>query len=287
MAFRRRRPQYNDSYGPRRGGRSLKGTIIIGLLLAAFALFKYFSNQQTNPITGEVQHVSISPEQEIAIGLQSAPRMVQQHGGLHPDLRAQEHVRMVGDRLVRNSVVRRSDYQYNFYLLRDDRVVNAFALPGGQVFITAALYGQLENEDQLAGVLGHEIGHVIHRHGAERIAKMELTQGLTGAAVIASGDYNTAQAAQMIGNIVNMKYGRDQELESDDFGVRVMMEAGYDASELIGVMDILERASGGKRQSEFMSTHPSPDNRRDRIREAIERYESGRIEYRLPFEEDM
>ena len=254
--------------------------------MAGFTLFKYFSNQQTNPITGELQHVSISPEQEIAIGLQSAPQMVQQHGGLHPDLRAQEHVRMVGDRLVRNSVVRRSDYQYNFYLLRDDRVVNAFALPGGQVFITAALYGQLENEEQLAGVLGHEIGHVIHRHGAERIAKMELTQGLTGAAVIASGDYNTAQAAQMIGNIVNMKYGRDQELESDDFGVRIMLEAGYNAEELIGVMDILERASGGNRQSEFMSTHPSPENRRERIREAIERYESGVIEYRLPFEED-
>ena len=262
----------------------MKGTIIIGLLLAGYALFKYFSNQQTNPITGEVQHVSISPEQEVAIGLQSVPRMVQQHGGLHPDQRAQDHVKMVGDRLVRNSVVRRSDYQYDFHLLRDDRLVNAFALPGGQVFITAALYGQLENEDQLAGVLGHEIGHVIHRHGAERIAKMELTQGLTGAAVIASGDYGTAQAAQMVGNLVNMKYGRDQELESDDFGVRIMVEAGYEPIELIGVMDILERASGGQSQSEFMSTHPSPDNRREKIREAIEKYQSGVYEYGLPFD---
>ena len=274
MLFRRKPHDYYDQYEPRstrrRGG--IKGTIIIALLLAGFSLFKYFSNQQTNPITGEVQHVSISPEQEVAIGLQSAPQMAQQHGGLHPDARAQEHVKMVGQRLVRNTVVSNSEYQYDFHLLRDERVVNAFALPGGQVFITAALYAKLENEDQLAGVLGHEVGHVIHRHGAERIAKMELTQGLTGAAVVASGDYNTAQAAQMIGNLINMKYGREQELESDDFGVRLMVEAGYDPEHLIGVMDILEDASGGQQRSEFTSTHPSPENRREMIREAIERY---------------
>jgi predicted Zn-dependent protease len=240
--------------------------------MAAVVFFRYYGNQQENPITGELQHVSITPEQEIALGLQSAPQMIQQHGGLHPDQRAQEHVKMVGQRLIRNSIARNSEYRYDFHLLRDPQVINAFALPGGQVFITAALYGQLENENQLAGVLGHEIGHVIHRHGAERIAKTELTQGLTGAAVIAAGDYNTAQAAQMIANVINMKYGRDQELESDDFGVRLMVEAGYDAEALIGVMDILEQASGSARQPEFMSTHPSPDNRREEIRRAIEKY---------------
>lgn len=246
--------------------------LIIGLIYAGFTLVKYYSNTQVNPITGEEQHVSLSPEQEIAIGLQSTPRMMQQHGGLHPDERAQQHVDAVGARLVNNSIARRSGYQYDFHLLADPRVINAFALPGGQVFITAALYSQLENEDQLAGILGHEIGHVIHRHGAERMAKTELTSGLTGAAVLASGDYETAQAAKMIGNLINMKYGRDQELESDDFGVRLMVEAGYDAEALIGVMDILERASGGNRKPEFQSTHPSPENRREIIREAIKKY---------------
>lgn len=274
MFRRRNEPQHGGQYGSPRRGRSLKGTLIIGLILAGVALFKYFGNQQTNPITGEVQHVSISPEQEIAIGLQSAPQMAQQHGGLHPDQRAQQHVKSVGERLIRNTVARRSEYNYDFHLLADPNVVNAFALPGGQVFITAALYGRLENEDQLAGVLGHEVGHVIHRHGAERIAKMELTQGLTGAAVVASGDYGTAQAAQMIGNIVNMKYGREQELESDDFGIRLMIEAGFDPEQLIGVMDILEQASGGgQKNPEFMSTHPSPENRREEINRAIEKYD--------------
>lgn len=266
--------QRSQQYPPRRSKRkgSLSIMLILGLCYAGFSLFKYYSHQQVNPITGETQHVSLSPEQEVAIGLQSRPQMMQQHGGLHPDQRAQAHVDAVGARLVNNSIARRSGYEYDFHLLADPTAINAFALPGGQVFITAALYSQLANEDQLAGILGHEIGHVIHRHGAERMAKMDLTQGLTGAAVLASGDYGTAQAAQMIGNLVNMKYGRDQELESDDFGVRLMVEAGYRPEDLIAVMDILEQAGGDNRQPEFQSTHPSPENRREMIRSAIEKY---------------
>ncbi|MBL0101775.1 MAG: M48 family metallopeptidase [Saprospiraceae bacterium] len=250
----------------------LKPTLIIGLVMAAFSLFKYCNNEQLNPITGEKQRVSISAEQEVALGLQSAPQMVQQYGGIHPDLRAQSLVKSVGEKLIQSTIAKQSGYPYEFHLLADPQVINAFALPGGQVFITEALFSKLENEDQLAGVLGHEVGHVIHRHGAERIAKMELTQGLTGAAVIAAGDYNSAQFAQMVANLVNMKYGRDQELESDDFGVRLMMEAGYDPKALVGVMDILESASGGERQPEFQSTHPSPENRRQKIMEAIQKY---------------
>lgn len=267
MAYRNQ-----PNYGTPRRRRSVKGTLLIGLLIAGFYFFKYWSNTQTNPITGEKQHVSISPEQEVAIGLQSAPRMAQQHGGLHPDQRAQEHVDQVGQRLIRNTIAADSEYQYDFHLLADPNVMNAFALPGGQIFITAALYAKLENESQLAGVLGHEIGHVIHRHGAERMAKMELTNGLTGAAVVASGDYNTQQAAQMIGNLINMKYGREQELESDDFGVRLMIEAGYDPNALKGVMDILEAGTEGGNRPEWQSTHPSHENRRQTIEESIEKY---------------
>ena len=276
MYRRRNSPQQYDYGGsgrrPRR--RSLASMLMIFLIVGGFSLFRYFSSSQVNEITGETQYVSISPQEEIALGLQSAPSMIQQYGGLHPDQNAQEIVDEVGERLVNNTVVRASGYRYDFHLLADANVVNAFALPGGQVFITAALYSKLKNIDQLAGVLGHEIGHVIHRHGAERIAKMELTQGLTGAAVVASGDYNTAQAAQMIGNLINMKYGRDQELESDDWGVLLMMEAGYDPYELIGVMDILEDASGGSRVPEFQSSHPSPENRREKIEESIEKYKN-------------
>lgn len=273
--YRRRQPQYGSGGGGfgRRRGMGKMG-LIIALALAGFSLFKYFSQSQYNEITGETQRVSLTPEQEIALGLQSAPQMAQQHGGLHPDQEAQDFVDMVGEKLVLNSVAKETQYQYDFHLLRDDQVVNAFALPGGQIFITAALFGRLQNEDQLAGVLGHEIGHVVARHSAERIAKQELTQGLTGAAVVAAGDYNTAQAAQMIANLISMKYGRDQELESDDLGVRFMLEAGYDPVHLIEVMEILKQASGGRKVPEFQSTHPDPENRKEKIEAAIRKYRS-------------
>ncbi|MCL4149191.1 UNVERIFIED_CONTAM: hypothetical protein GTU68_031950, partial [Idotea baltica] len=121
--------------------------------------------------------------------------------------------------------------------------------------------------DQLAGVLGHEIGHVVARHSAERIAKSGLIEGLTGAAVIASGDYGTSQMAQLIGQTINMKYGREQELQSDELGVRFMCRAGYNPEALEEVMAILAEASGGQGPPEFQSTHPSPENRVERIRE--------------------
>ena len=276
MSLYRNQPygsQGAGQYGaPRR--RTMGGGLIIAVVLAGFALCKYYSNSQFNEITGETQHVSISAEQEIALGVNSFPAMIEQYGGLHPDAEAQRFVKGIGQRIVQQSDAKKTPYQYDFHLLYDPKVVNAFALPGGQVFITQALFNQLETEDQLAGIFGHEIGHVVARHGAERIATQELTQGLTGAAVIAAGDYSSAQAAQMIAGLVNMSYGRDQELQSDDLGVRFMIQAGYDPEALVSVMEILERASGGQRQPEFMSTHPSPENRVQRIREAIAKYKT-------------
>ena len=276
MANRRYYGGTGDPYsrqGRGTGTSRFKIMLIIGLFMAGYQAFKYYSNTQTNPITGEEQRIQWTAKQEMAIGLSAAPQMAKQHGGLHPDQRARELVTSVGTRLVNNSIVRKSQYDYNFYLLRDDKTVNAFALPGGQVFITAALYGRFENEDQLAGVLGHEIGHVIHRHGAERMATSGFIQGLIQSVLIGSGgDGSVAQIANVVGNYSSMKYGREQELESDDFGVRLMIEAGYDAENLIGVMDILEEASGGSKTPEFQSSHPSPENRREKIRESIKKY---------------
>jgi predicted Zn-dependent protease len=268
---------YNSGRSILTGGsrrHNIGAGLIIGLLMAGFAVCKYYSTSQVNDVTGDTQHITITPDQEIAIGLQSTPAMIEQYGGLHPDPEGQKLVKEVGQRLVANSSAKSTPYQYDFHLLADPEVINAFALPGGQVFITAALFNKLENQDQLAGVLGHEIGHVVARHGAERIAQMELTQGLTGAAVIASGDYNTAQAAQMIANLVSMSYGRNQELKADNLGVRFMTETGYKPEEMIGVMKILEQSGSGQSQPEFLSTHPSPANRIEKIKEAIDQYKN-------------
>ncbi len=249
--------------------------LIIGLAMAAFQAFKYYTSTQTNPITGEEQRVQWNTEEEIQLGLQAVPQMAQEYGGLHPDQRAQDYLDQVGQKLVNSTIAAKTGYPYDFHLLADDQVVNAFALPGGQCFITAALFSKLKNEDQLAGVMGHEIGHVIHRHGAERSASQGFIQGLIQSVLIGTGgDQALTQVASMVGQYSSMKYGRDQELESDDFGVRLMIEAGYDPTQLIGVMDILEEASGGQKVPEFQSTHPSPENRREKIKEAIEKYKN-------------
>lgn len=282
MAYRRNtNPRYYGGTGDpysrkgRGGGTSrFKLMLIVGLAMAGFQAFKYFTNTQLNEITGESQKVQWTIEEGVQLGLKSAPQMARQHGGLHPDNRAQDYVDQVGYRLV-NSVnkIANSGYKFDFHLLQDPNTVNAFALPGGQVFITAALFNKLGSEDQLAGVLGHEVGHVVHRHGAERMAKTGFIQGLIQSVMIGSGgDASVAQVANVIGQYSSMKYGRDQELESDDYGVYLMLESGYNASELIKVMDILEAASGGNKTPEFQSTHPSPENRREMIREAIEKY---------------
>jgi predicted Zn-dependent protease len=125
-------------------------------------------------------------------------------------------------------------------------------------------------------VLGHEIGHVIARHSSERLAKQQLTQGLLGALVVGSGDYTTAQIGQMVGSMINMSYGREDEIESDALGIRIMAEAGYHPGGMIRVMEVLAKASGGSRQPEFFSTHPAPENRAERIRaEIAKRYPQG------------
>jgi len=239
-----------------------KMQLIIAVLVGLFSLFSYFGSSSVNPITGETQHIAgMTHKDEVAMGLQSAPQMAQQMGGLSQDARARQLVSQVGAKVVAQSVAAKSGYPFRFHTLADTRTVNAFALPGGQVFITMALLSRLETEGQLAGVLGHEVGHVLARHSAEHIAKDQLTQGLTGAFAMGSGSANAAQIAQVVGQMQMLKYGRDDELEADALGLRLMAEAGYDPRAMIRVMQILERASGGSRAPEFQSSHPSPPHR--------------------------
>lgn len=240
--------------------------------MALFTLGKYYMNTDYNEVTGEEQRISLSVEEEIMLGVQSAPQMAAQHGGLDRSAEDQQLVDRVGRKIVEQSAAAKTEYQYDFHLLADPNTVNAFALPGGQVFITRALYTRLQDIDQLAGVLGHEVGHVVARHSAERISQQRLAEGLSGAAAVGMGGNGGGQLASVVANLMTMSYGREQELESDELGVRFMIEAGYKPESLIGVMDILEAASGGSRQPEFSSTHPSPENRRERIRESIVKY---------------
>ena len=252
-------------------GRNFKIRLLIGAAIALFFVFKRCSQREENPYTGRIQTISMSPEKEIAIGLQSAPQMAQQHGGLHPNTQYQALVDNVGNKLVNSSIAKTTPYKYEFHLLNDPKTINAFALPGGQIFITYALFEKLKNEDQLAGVLGHEIGHVLGRHSAERIAESEYWQGLATAGSVGA---DMGGLVSGIGQQTLLTNGRDDELESDDLGVRFMIKAGYNPEEMIGVMQILKAAAGPNRVPEFQSTHPDPDNRIEKIRAAIKKYQS-------------
>ena len=250
----------------RRG--NFKVRLLIGVAIVAFAFIRRCSQQETNPYTGRTQAISLSPEQEIAIGLQSAPGMTQQHGGLHPNNQYQALVDKVGNKLVNNSIAKNTPCKYDFHLLADDKIINAFALPGGQCFITYALFSKLENQDQLAGVLGHEIGHMLGKHSNERITDSKFWQTM----IMGAGAIDMGVIAQQYGQGKLLANGRDDELESDELGVFFMIKAGYNPEEMIGVMQILKNAAGPNRQPEFQSTHPDPENRIEKIKEAINKY---------------
>lgn len=248
--------------------------LIFAAAMVIFALVSYFSVRQENPVTGETQHVSLSPDEETALGLEAAPQMAGEMGGLHSSEQVQHYVNQVGQTVVANSRAVKGPYQYQFHVLADDQTVNAFALPGGQIFITSALLSKLENEAQLAGVLGHEVGHVVGRHAAEHLAKGQLSQLLVGAAGVAGSDQGSGQGAAVIASVVanltSLRYGRKDELEADTLGIEFMGEAQYDPRAMIGVMDILENASGGQgRGPSWLQSHPDPGNRRDSIRQRI------------------
>jgi beta-barrel assembly-enhancing protease len=266
---------YRQSRNSRRSGLPIGKLLLAGAMII-FSLISYFGSKQDNPVTGESQYIGITVEQEIALGLQAAPEMAQQFGGLDPDDSLQAIVDQVGNHIVASSPASDSPYEFDFHVLDDAETVNAFALPGGQLFITRALLDRLETEGELAGVLGHEIGHVVGRHSAEHIAKAKLTEGLTGAVVIASYDPDnpssaqTAQMAAVIGQLINMKFGRDDELESDFLGVCFINDAGYDPNDLVRVMQVLAEASQGQAPPEFFSTHPNPDRRIEQIQLAIQ-----------------
>jgi predicted Zn-dependent protease len=249
--------------------------LVLGLVFLLGGLFSYFGNTDVNPVTGEKQRVQLTPRQEIVLGMQSRQRMAAQHGGLYPSDRLQAYVDSVGERVVQRSGAAKSPYPFEFHLLRDEKTVNAFALPGGQIFITAALLGRMNSEAQLAAVFGHEVGHVVGRHGAEHLAKQQLGSALINAVGISAsggmdGGQSAAAIAQAVNQLVDLRYGRKDESESDELGLKFMTDAGYDPRGILEVMQILAKAGGGGKQPEFLSSHPDPGNRFETLQGLIQ-----------------
>lgn len=253
----------------------------IALILTLFGLISYCTSTVDNPITGEKQRIQLSPQEEIQLGLQARSEMAAQYGGLYPDNALQEYVERVGEQVVQQSKAKSAPYRYEFHLLRDPQTVNAFALPGGQVFITTGLLRRLSSEAQLAAVLGHEVGHVVARHASEHLAKQQLGAALVNAVGIAASNgedagRQAAVIAQAVNQVVSLRYGRNDELESDRLGFQFMTEAGYNPKALVELMRVLGSARSGSQSPEFFSTHPNPDNRVQRLQTLIaETYPNG------------
>lgn len=254
----------DDDNNGRRSG--ISGRLIAGILIALFGVMMYYSKSQENPVTHQKQHISLTPAQEIRLGLESAPTMAHQMGGEVPatDPQAQEVSRM-GQFLVSKTVAANSPWKFKFHLLSDTKTVNAFALPGGQIFITQGLLNKLQDEAQLAGVLSHEMGHVIERHSAQQIAKRELGQTIVyGVGVGASssqGGYDPMVIASVVNEMIQLRYSRHDESQADIWGIKLMTEAGFNPRAMIQVMEILKASSSAGHRIEMFETHPNPDLR--------------------------
>ena len=220
--------------------------------------------------------MKMSPEEESRLGLQSVPEMSQQFGGMVSQPAITNKINGIGQRLLaakerivskRQQQDREFDYAFQFHVLSDVKTINAFALPGGQVFITMALLDKLPDEDAIAGVLGHEIGHVLARHSMQQMASSGLLSGLVNAAMVATSDgtRNNAQIAQMVGQVLQTRYGREAESQSDRIGIQLMLEAGYNPARLLTVMEVLASSMQGPRPPEMLSTHPFPETRAKQI----------------------
>lgn len=239
------------------------------VIIIIVSVGQYLLSREYDDVTGEKHQFGYTVAQEIEIGSSAAPDFIRENGG-EVSGRAAELVRRLGSLVVKSSIANKSAYRFEFHLLKDDDTINAFALPGGHIFITRALLRKLKNEAQLAGVLGHEVGHVVHRHSSRQQAKENLGSGLVHAllALLTGDDKKSGDlakdAAEMVADLVLMKYGRKDETESDMFGLTSMAQAGFDPKEMVGVMKILGEASGDQgasRISEWSSSHPLSEHR--------------------------
>ncbi len=221
-----------------------------------------------NPATGERQFSLISEGQEIQMG-READADVATSLGLVQDEALQRYVGDIGRRLAATS--ERPDLPWSFKVV-DDPVVNAFALPGGFIYVTRGILANFESEAELAGVLGHEIGHVTARHSVSQMSRQQLQQVGLGVGMILSEDVRRFGGVLAAGlGLLNLRYSRGDETQSDELGVRYMGRAGYDAGQLVGVFQMLASVSGGEggRVPQWQLTHPYPENREAHIRDVI------------------
>jgi predicted Zn-dependent protease len=236
----------------------MKKNLLIPAVIAGFLLA---GSCATNPVSKKKQIVFMSEEQEIAMGKEADPQIIAQYG-LYEDKALQDFFNQKGQEMAKISHRPKLDFHFRVV---DSDILNAFAVPGGYVYFTRGILAHFNNEAQMAGVLGHEIGHVTARHTVEQQRNAILGQGGILLGVILAPDLAglAEPAAQGVG-LMLLKFGRDAERESDRLGVEYSTKIGYDAKEMADFFKTLERQgarSGQGELPEFLSTHPNPGDR--------------------------
>jgi len=222
-----------------------------------------------NPATGRLQLTTVSQNEEIALGKENDAQVVEALG-LYDDETLSSLVTEVGGKLAAQS--ERPELPWTFRVL-DDPTVNAFALPGGYVYVTRGLLVHLRSKDELAAVLGHEIGHVTARHGVVQLRKTKVAAASVGVfRVIDPNLRHVGGLAAGTAGLALLKHGRDDEYEADELGVRYTERAGYASAATVALFDVLvrvSRAEPGGRVPTWLSTHPDPELRRSRVKTMV------------------
>src|SRR5512141_1527373 len=247
---------------------SARGLVCAASLTAGLALG---FGCATNPATGKKEFNLMSEAQEIQMG-READAQVRQEMGIYKDAALQQYVNTIGQQLAR--VSDRPNLEWHFAVV-DQPAVNAFALPGGFVYITRGILPFLQNEAQLAGVLGHEIGHVTARHSASQYSKATgASVGLALLGIFVPEAQQLQGAAETALSLLFLKYGRDDELEADRLGAGYEAKGGWDPHALAGMLTTLGRldqASGSRKGvPNWLSTHPTPADRVQKVNAIVQ-----------------
>jgi predicted Zn-dependent protease len=231
---------------------------------------------QQAPLTGRNQLILLPESQDSQMGLQ-AYQQIREESRISRDAELNQRVQTVGRRIA--EVSPHPEWEWEFTVFENDEP-NAFALPGGKVGVHTGLFKVAENDDQLATVIGHEVAHAIARHGAERMSQGLLAQGLGAIAVGGGVNPQLVEIASQAATLgIILPYSRTQEAEADHIGLLYMAEAGYDPRESIELWQNFDKL-GGAAPPEFLSTHPAPGSRIERLEdlmpEAMEVYRANR-----------
>ncbi|MBN2410375.1 M48 family metalloprotease [candidate division KSB1 bacterium] len=214
-----------------------------------------------NPVTGKKEFMLLTESDEIALGQQTDQQVIQTYG-IYDDPELTAYIDRLGQNM--SKITHRSNLKYTFKVL-DTPVVNAFAVPGGYVYFTRGILGYLNNEAELAGVMGHELGHVNARHSAVQYSRAQLAQLGLGVGMIFSERFREyAGLAQFGVSMLFLRFSRDNERQADDLGVEYSTKTGYDSHAMATFFETLERmhpSSGASGLPEWFSTHPNPVDR--------------------------